>query len=861
MPSLYRCGDVILDLERARILVAGEETALTTKEASLLAYLAERAGTAVSRDQLLRDVWGFERPVATRAVDNVVRRVRRKLGEGADAPRMLFTVHGEGYRLRVEAVPGETPPGAADGAHARVTPPRPTVAGRADRFIGRTRELDRLTAAVGTSGALQIVGPGGVGKTTLALEFTSRQSMPTCLCDLSACVDRVGVLQAVGQALGGHVDDADGGVQALVRMGQAVGPSWLVLDNAEQVVDVVTEVVDTVSARCPDLRLLVTSRHHLASRAVWTLELGPMAPLDAAVLFRQRAGTIADAWSDAQIQALAELVDGLPLALELAAARAEVLGPEAMLARASASLDVLTAPGGTRHRHGALEATIHVSWDLLSPPQREDLTALTAFSRDFDVDLAGAVLPPRPDASTLGRLHDLVRASLVQRRPPDRLGLSHAVRLFVEEHGSGLDEARRRHGRCLAALTRRLLDDLEGPRAGRALARLEAEKPNLERAATQAPEPEVRVWAALGLNAWLRRRGASQSRARWLSGALDAPVRDPDLHALRTIAWCELNTLLARNDAARASALEVLDRMDASGDRRSDALRLLAVSHARRADKQRAAADLVQAEAEASSAFTRLMATQERLEQGLLSDAEAQSLEAELRTRGLDTIRLPMCISQGVAARYAGRPVDAERRYRQALDLAVDLGWSLHEAGVCSLLGDLAMGTGRFEEAESYVMRAAIGGARFGLAAILAPAWTNLGALALVRGDLTEARTRLGRAQELLPELETSPQTALIVVLNAVLCAACGAAREAEEELARARTMLDEASAVPPAVLHHARVCVQLAQGVLDAHASGPEAARQALAAWDRREDRSEFASDGDTRVLLDLLRQRADVR
>ena len=866
MASIYRCEDIVIDLERARVQVGGQEATLTTKEVSLLGYLAQRAGEVVSRDQLLQDVWGFGRPVPTRAVDNVVRRVRQKLGEDPSCPRMLFTVYGEGYRLRVEPVPNEPTLQSAEGSGLTIEPPADAAPNRFATelrgFIGREAELAHLREQARRGRPVQIVGPGGAGKTSLARVFTERQEQAACFCDLTTARSEADVVNAIGQALGGFIDE-DGGPaerwRALMRMAQAVGPGWLVLDNAEHVIEAVTTAVDLLVTRV-DLRLLVTSRVQLSTPHLWTLQLGALGVADAEALLRARMGTAAKGWTAAQLTRLVSLLDGQPLALELAAARSTLLGPEALLRRAKASLDVLSGSTGAVARHAALEASIQVSWELLSPSQREDLAALTAFEGSFSLNLAERVLPPGRGAP-LERLDRLVRASLVQRTQGDRLRLAWTVALFARRHGHGLAAAQRRQGRCMAELARDALGRLHGPDGGDTLARLDAESPNLRRAAVEAELPEERVLVMLALDGWLRRRGASRSRARWLGRALDEPISDRQLHALRLVAWCELQTLLARDEEARAAAEEVLSLEEAGGDLRSDALRLLAVSDARGGDAARALRRIEAAEAEAEGVERRLQATQERVELGALSEAEIVTFDRDLREHQVFGILVRLCIARGMSARYAGRPVRAERRYREALHLSERLGWGVHEAGVCSLLGDLEMGLGRYDEAERHLLRACMGGARFGLASILAAAWANLGAVALVRGDRSTARELLGRAVDLVSELEPSPQVALMVVLHAVGCAASGAPREAREELDRGAALIADAGAAPDARLRHAEACLSLARALLDAFERGPEHARRALADWEARDDLAEFAADGDSRVLVDLLRQCAAVR
>jgi predicted ATPase/DNA-binding SARP family transcriptional activator len=316
---------------------------------------------------------------------------------------------------------------------ARPTIPRPLTS-----FVGRTAELDGIAAALADDRLVTVVGPGGVGKTRLAAEVALRSDVAALWVALDS-VDGAGVLPAIAVALGVREEQLDTWV--------GPRPMLLVLDNCEQVVDAVASVVENLLGRTSSLRVLATSREALGIGGERLWPLAGLPAEDATALFEARAPATV---GDAALASLCAELDGLPLAIELAAARTNVLSPAEIVSRLGNRFSVLSH--GTRTavpRHQTLRALVDWSYELLFDDERRALAALSVFRNRFTMDDAEAVCSAvgleRGDVvDVVGRL---VAKSLVTS---DRgsLGLLVTIRDYGAERldAFGLvSEARRAH--------------------------------------------------------------------------------------------------------------------------------------------------------------------------------------------------------------------------------------------------------------------------------------------------------------------------------------------------------------------------------------------------------------------------------
>jgi predicted ATPase/DNA-binding SARP family transcriptional activator len=347
-------------------------------------------------------------------------------------------------------------------------------------FVGREREIDALCALLDGARLLTITGAGGSGKTRLALEVAGRvvPAYPDGVAwiELAPIVDPRNVATHVATVLGIREDAAPTTEEALI--GTLRGQTrLLVFDNCEHVLDAATQLIKLLLGSCPDLRVLATSREALGlgGERSWlapTLSL-PTSQLDeplsvaealeseAVRLFVERArDAVADfAITDANVRSIVRIcrrVDGLPLALELAAARVRVLPPEQIATRLEDSFRVLATGGhGVVPRHRTLRAAIDWSYDLLTDAERTLLGRLAVFSGGFTLEAAERVCAGDPIAETevLDHLADLVGKSLVAMQETHgtaRYRLLESVRQYAHERFQESDrdavaQLRRRH--------------------------------------------------------------------------------------------------------------------------------------------------------------------------------------------------------------------------------------------------------------------------------------------------------------------------------------------------------------------------------------------------------------------------------
>lgn len=302
----------------------------------------------------------------------------------------------------------------------RVATAGPTLPVPPTPLVGRSDELTRLERLLDAHRLVTLTGPGGVGKTRLAIEVArglDDRGDAVCFVDLAPRDELDGVWEAFGVALGLRIDGPDQGKATVERVARARG-GLFVVDNAEHVAGATAAVVATIFDGADDITVLVTSRQHLgvAGEHVLPLRGLPTAGPDEAGprLFRARAESagarlLDDVDTETTVARLCARLDGLPLAIELAASRARVLAPGDVLARLDARLDLLGDGDGT----GGLRATIAWSYELLDAEQRRFFDALGAFARTFDAAAAAAV-GQVDERRAIALLDDLVARSLVQ---------------------------------------------------------------------------------------------------------------------------------------------------------------------------------------------------------------------------------------------------------------------------------------------------------------------------------------------------------------------------------------------------------------------------------------------------------------
>ena len=459
--------------------------------------------------------------------------------------------------------------------------PRP-----ASSFVGRDREVSDVVELLRDSARLVTLrGPGGSGKTRLAIEVAA-----TLVPEFKAGVFWVGLAavrdpslatDTIAQTLGAQED-------LVVHVGER--QLLLLLDNVEQVVQAAPELADLVEA-CPNLRLLVTSRELLHVRGEVDYPVLPLADPDAVELFCARAGVRA---ADDGVADLCRALDNLPLALELAAARAILFSPRQILDRISERLDLLKGRRDSDPRQQTLRGTIEWSYNLLAAEEQALFARLAVFAGGCTLEAVEEV----GDAD-LDVMQALVEKSLI-RRSGDRFWMLQTIRDYALEQLSNRKESSRLRTRHLAYYLRLAEQSdarIHGPEQPHVLDRLEAEEDNLRSALdwalTANPSRSQRLAAALGWFWQLRSRFGEGTAA--VEAALSAETATPTratqlLQALGRLTYY-------RGDPSAAQRL--LEQAAAAAREANDHLALaqalsyvsIAAGHAGDEDRARSAGD------------------------------------------------------------------------------------------------------------------------------------------------------------------------------------------------------------------------------------------------------------------------------
>ena len=387
-----RLGDRRVDLRRGVVTKGAGVVSLTDTEALLLAWLAAHAPMLVSRSDLLQRVWGYHPQMQTRVVDVTMARLRAKIEDDPSNPAFLVTVRGKGYRLDGLDRSAPIPPAAQ----------RPADSG----LIGRQDAQERLRSWLERGDpVMTVLGPPGIGKTALATAFAA--SVPgASYAELQAAETDVEALSVVIAALGLPPGTSE---QAAVRAVSSGERALLVLDNAEHLLGFVGRLL----ASPPRSPVLVTSRVRLMVPEERCFDLEPLSAEATEALFLDRARRLRADFTDdpAVLGELAALCEGLPLAVELAAAQVRVLsGPD---------LIRVLGKGAVRNRkrigYQSYDEALASSWALLDDEERALLAVLAALRGQVPLSLVEAVHDEPLEA--LGGLTD---ASLVRiRHGPD----------------------------------------------------------------------------------------------------------------------------------------------------------------------------------------------------------------------------------------------------------------------------------------------------------------------------------------------------------------------------------------------------------------------------------------------------------
>ncbi len=533
-PGPVAFGPFVLDAAEARLSRDGAPLALNGRALSVLAALAARPGQLLVKDELLDAVWGH-RHVSESVLKNAINTLRGALGDDAQAPRYVETVPRRGYRFIAECQPLAGPaPAAALALAAAGNLPQ-----AAEALVGREADAAQLAALLARHRLVTLTGLGGIGKTRLALQTAALAPPPdgVWLLRLDA-LDAADGGAALVPTLAQTLRLGPGAGASAEALGRALAPlsARLVLDNAEHLVEPVAALVTTLMAAAPQLQLLVTSQMPLRVAGEQLLLLAPLAlPADlgdaapdphgypAAQLFCERLHQRLPGWT-------------VPLALELAAARAPLLGVAGVRARLDQRFAMLThGARDSAARHRTLGAALDWTYSLLGEAERHALQMLALFAGSFSAEDAEALLD---EGSALDLVEALRERSLVvvEAAPggPPRLRLFDSVRRHALTHlaDSGAEpRARARHlARLLARFERADREEFDTP-SERWLPPMRLEVDNLRAALHVGLErdPTLREDALrlLGHSAsfWYR-SGLRPEGMRWFELARALPAAD-----------------------------------------------------------------------------------------------------------------------------------------------------------------------------------------------------------------------------------------------------------------------------------------------------------------------------------------------
>ena len=421
-------------------------------------------------------------------------------------------------------------------------------------LLGRETEIRELVSMLSNGSRLvTVTGPGGTGKTRLALqvaaELVGTVEHGVFWVPLADLRDPELVVPTVAQTLG-----VKGELAASVRDRDAL----LVLDNAEHLLDAAASLADLLAV-APRLRLLVTSRAPLHLSGEREYRLQPLPDAEAVMLFVERArGVGQEVQQNGTVAAICRRLDGLPLAVELAAARTKLLDPATLLRRLEHALPLLTGgPRDAPERQRTLRAAIEWSHELLEEQARVAFRRLAVFVGGCSLEAAEELC--EADLDTIAALVDL---SMLRPIGNDRLLMLETIREYAVdrlEASSEEETVRERHARMFTELTERARRELGGSERARWEARLETELPNIRAALTWASEhrPELLHRIAGSLRVFWNTHGYLREGRSWLERSLETGASGIErAEILGGLGW--ICRAMADREGAAAAAKERL---------------------------------------------------------------------------------------------------------------------------------------------------------------------------------------------------------------------------------------------------------------------------------------------------------------
>ncbi len=636
------------------------------------------------------------------------------------------------YQLTIQGLTNDFPP-------IRTLESRPNNLPRhLTSLVGRQEEIDQVTELLAREDVILVTltGPGGAGKTRLAVavgaEVLGRVFDAVFFVDLSTLRDSAFVIPAIAQTLSLR-EPAGQTIGETVADYLAGRRFLLILDNFEQVVDAASDVSKLLSSAA-SLKVLATSRQTLKLQVEREFEVPPLASPSVEVsdvsellrwpgvsLFVERARAVNSSFELTQENAPAVVeicnrLDGLPLAIELAAARVRMLSPAALLNRLGSRLGLLT--GGPRDlpsRQQGLRRTIEWSHELLTEEERELMARMAVFSGPTDVDAVEKVCS-QDGADILTHLESLADKSLVKAvEVPGGEPLFAMLETIKEfalerlEERDGAEEARERHADHYLVVAERAHAEIAGPRQVEWLERLERDQDNIYAAIGWSLEQDnidraLRFGTALHWFWWIR--GQLSTGTQWLKAALAETGTDPVLYGRALVAYARLASDHGDFDESQGCLVEARTLAEASDDE-----------------------DLL-ANALAELGYVALRTGAEDAEK--LTRQALEIFQKRSDTRGEAIVQMRL----GTLATRRGDLEKARGMYLRALELRRRTGDPWGIASSLNNIGyDLAL-QGRFEEAQPYLEECLDLFEKVGFKEGIANVIDTLALIAVGRGDI-----------------------------------------------------------------------------------------------------------------------------
>jgi predicted ATPase/DNA-binding winged helix-turn-helix (wHTH) protein len=849
-----------IDLDK-RLLCHNDETRpLTKTEVKLLTYMVEHPDRVIAREELLEEVWGYHRAIETRAVANAMARLRPKIELDARDPIHLITVHGVGYRFQGwqrKAADELKPPDRPQMLGAPVPDPRGL-----GQLLGREAECEWLLQHVADDAGsiVLLVGPGGIGKSHLVATVTDSldANHPVIWCDLNG-VFRAGVLvRRLAQRLDVLLKAGASPSAHLEQIGRALssrGPIVVVLDGLEQLGPQAVGPLVSWQGLAPEVHWWCTSRVALEIEGAQEWPLACLEEDAGVSLFRRSAAQRGGVLRTEDTPTIAEIVrklDGLPLAIELAASWGGMLTPKQILARLRERFALLRSRDAEMEPHQrTLLQTLDDSFSQLDAAQQRVLTGCAVFRGGFEIEAAEDVLDLDSSPGSVGvlehletlRRHSLLTCHAAAETTEIRYSLSHSVWEYAQARLDETGHAQRFHAQHASHYLARCASLEAAMGTGPELAELQRESENLlaivEHFATRDPDIATRaallVWylrhsmghpidqdEILGMvddvvDPALRCRGLSfRGRSHQALGdrdvsavdldkaqALAEALNDPGIRGLVALSRCRC--MIQRRDLDNALLLgeEAREWFTTAGDRRGRFMAMERIARVLQLKGQyEAATDLYRAAlrgfarvgpmralAMAHSNLATLLRAQRRFDEAAEIFEIAIRICAEIGDRGSE---LFIQVNLANIWLHQGHYEEAIAIYPKNIQVSRQRGM-FREAALASVNYGMAwILSGDLAQAKAKLVQSREWAESLDRRDVLAYAWGLLGYVAHRQGRWSTAQGCYEDSIRLCQSLRMDGQAAGFGVFLAIFHASRGAAGLAAEALAEAKRQLGD---------------------------------------------------------------------